>query len=44
LELNTGNLHAAERLVMKFTINTMDAPPSCFEAVNKLEGFIFPGE
>jgi hypothetical protein len=29
---------------MKLAINTMDTPLTTPEAVNKLEGFIFPGE
>ena len=29
---------------MKLAINTMDAPPTSLVAVNKLEGFIFPGD
>jgi len=42
--LNARNLYAAERLVMKRVFRIIDAPFIGFQAVNELEGFIFPGE
>ena len=41
---NARKSYAAERLFMKLAFNTMYDPPTRLEAVNKLEGFIFPGD